>query len=165
MIETNEKAAPALENLLPKDVPCLLLPFAESTVLVPTVTVAEIVGYSKPSPINNAPEWLLGEFNWRDQSVPMLSFDNLNGHAEPAITMHSRVAVLNHAGLSEEVPFIAVVTMGIPKLARVTAEDIVLLDRSAANKFESIHVSLNGDELVIPNISALEQVYLDWAES
>ena len=158
-------AAPAIENTLPKDVPCLLLPFTECTLLVPTVTVAEIVGYSTPTPIEGAPSWLLGEFSWRDQSVPMLSFEQLNGDAEPEMSIHTRVAVLNHTGLSEEVPFLALVTAGIPKLARVTSEDISLLDQELSNALEKAHVSLNGDNLIIPEIEALERTYIEWANA
>ena len=164
MSETNG-AAPALENVLPKDVPCLLLPFAECTLLVPTVTVAEIVSYSIPAPIEGAPSWLLGEFSWRDQSVPMLSFEQLNGDADPELSIHTRVAILNHTGLSQEVPFLAVATVGIPKLARVTSEDISLLENELSNALEKAHVSLNGDNLIIPEISALERTYIEWADA
>jgi chemosensory pili system protein ChpC len=157
--------APALENILPKDVPCLLLPFAQCTWLVPTVTVAEIVGYSIPSAIENSPNWLLGEFTWRDQSVPMLSFERLNGDAQPELSIHTRVAVLNHTGLSDEVPFLAVATAGIPKLARVTSQDISLLDQELSNALEKAHVSLNGDNLIIPEIAALERTYIEWANA
>ena len=157
--------APALENILPKDVPCLLLPFAQCTLLVPTVTVAEIVGYSIPTAIEGSPSWLLGEFSWRDQSVPMLSFERLNGDTQPELSMHTRVAVLNHTGLSDEVPFLAVATAGIPKLARVTSEDISLLDQELSNALEKAHVSLNGDNLIIPEIAALERTYIEWANA
>lgn len=158
-----DNGAALLQNL-PDDVPSLMLPFFDKTLLVPTVTVAEVVGYRKPDQIEGAPDWLLGLFAWRDQRVPMMSLELLTGQPLAPVSDLSRVAVFNYTGVSEELPFVAVPTVGIPKLARVTADELALQDAGPANVFEKSRVKLNGESLVIPEISALEQAYLSWKQ-
>lgn len=160
----NQDSGAALLQNLPDDVPSLMLPFLDKTLLVPTVTVAEVVGYRKPEQIDEAPDWLLGVFAWRDQRVPMMSLELLTGQPLAPVGELSRVAIFNYTGVSEELPFLAVPTVGIPKLARVTADELVQEEAGPANVFEKARVKLNGDSLIIPEISALEQAYLSWKQ-
>ena len=132
------------------------------TRLLPTVAVAEIVPYSRPQPEENAPDWFLGMFNWRDLQVPLLSFEVINGEAKTGVNPRSRIAVLNNTGLSDELPFIAIEAQDIPRLARVNPEEISEVEGAQKKSFESMHVTLAGEEAVIPNVTALEQAYLDF---
>ncbi len=157
-----DTALNSIEHSLPEVVPSLMIPLAGRTLLAPTVSVAEIVPYAPPLPIEHAPAWLLGTFIWRDQQVPLLSFEGLCGDSQPDPHSRSRVVVFNNTGVSEELPFIAIATQGIPKLARVGAEDISAQDAIAPGAYERLWVLLNGEGLLIPDITALEQIYLDW---
>lgn len=151
-----------IEQFAPDVVPSLMIPLAGRTLLAPTVSVAEMVPYETPEAINEAPDWLLGFFVWRDVKVPLLSFEVLCGETLPTLQPKSRVAVFNNTGVSPELPFIAVPTQGIPKLVRVSEEDISVVEDRGCRTFERMHVSLSGEALLIPDVSALEQVYLDW---
>lgn len=152
----------ALTNQLPGDVPSLMLPFADKTLLVPTVTVAEIIGYRRARAIENAPEWLMGFIQWREHSVPMMCLEVLCGEPMPEAHRFDRIAVLNYTGMSEDLPFVAIPTVGIPKLERVTSELLNMQDQPPANAFEKARVNLNGDDLVIPEVASLEEAYLSW---
>lgn len=143
--------------------PSLMIPLATDVLLVPTVTVAEIVSPSAPESIADSPDWLLGYFHWREQKVPLLSMELLSGAATAAETA-SRIVVFNNTGVSSDLPFIAIVANGIPKLVQVQAEDLSLSDHSPG-PFENLRVILNGEPVVIPEISSLERVYLDWYNS
>lgn len=157
-----ESALKTIEQFAPDVVPSLLIPMAGRTLLAPTVSVAEMVSYDAPEAISDAPDWLLGFFNWRDVKVPLLSFEILCGETLPELQSKSRIAVFNNTGVSPDLPFIAVPTQGIPKLVRVVEDDISMLEDRSCRTFERMHVTLSGEELLIPDISALEQVYLDW---
>ena len=160
-----ESALQTIEQMAPDVVPSLMIPLANRTLLVPTVTVAEMVPYSQAEAVDGGPDWLLGNFFWRDLKVPLLSFEVLNGEALPEIQPKSRVAVFNNTGVSEQLPFIAIATQGIPKLARVSAGDISVNEDESAKPFDRLHVTLNGEGLLIPDITALENVYLEWSGS
>lgn len=142
-------------------IPSLMVPLATRMLLVPTVSVAEIVSCEAAEPIDHGPNWLQGYFLWRNQKVPLISLELLNG--EPAVEQRasSRIAVFNNTGVSHDLPFIAVSTNGIPKLSQVGSEDLAV-SATPALPFETMRVILDGEELVIPDITALEQLYLDW---
>ncbi|TQV69639.1 chemotaxis protein CheW [Exilibacterium tricleocarpae] len=153
---------PALENQTVEEVASLLLPLEDRLLLLPTVTVAEMVPFRQPEPEADTPDWYLGAFSWREQPVPLLSFEVLNGEARPNPNSRSRVAVLNHTGVSEKLPFIAIPTLGIPRLARVNPDEISVVETADKKPFELMHVSIAGETAVIPDVSAMEQAYMDF---
>ena len=142
----------------------ILIPLATRSLLVPTVAVAEIVPYQKPRALESAPDWLLGEFAWRNQKLPLLSLELLSGEQAPAVASSTRVVVFNNTGMSDELPFLALRSAGIPKLIQVSAADMQVSETSP-RPFENLRVMLQGEETVIPDISSLEQVWLDWCSS
>jgi len=145
-----------------QEVASLLVPLQGRMLLVPNVTVAEIVPVSQVTPIQDAPEWYLGNCLWREQLIPLLSFEVLNGEMKPNVGARSRFAVLNTTGLNQSLGFIAIVTQGIPRLARVNEEEITEREDADNKPYELMHVSWAGEEAVIPNIAAIEQTFLDY---
>ena len=157
----NSKTSLAIQQEQPEEIPCLMVPLAGRTLLMPTVTIAEMVSYSAPQAVDQAPDWLLGMVEWRNLQVPVLSFEVLNGEANPGTAIRSRLAVLNNTGVSDELPFIAVPTQAIPKLVRVSGQDIT--ESEEPNQpFDHMRVEVDDEILVIPDISSLEQVYMEW---
>lgn len=144
------------------EIPCLLLPLVNRTLLVPTVTVAEMVPMGPYEGEADSPDWFLGFFEWRAQKVPLVSFELLAGEAGATVAAKGRVAVLNNTGVSDELPFIAIPTQGIPRMARVSAEDIQEDANVEKKPFELMRVKIGMEELAIPDVTALENVYLDY---
>ncbi|MDX5298834.1 MAG: chemotaxis protein CheW, partial [Gammaproteobacteria bacterium] len=104
--------------------PCVLLPMQDCQLLLPNVSLAEVVDYATPQRGSQGPDWYLGRFSWRGISLPVISYDAANG-ATPQTpdTARGRIAVLNTIGPQhEQLPFLAVVTQGIPRLAKVDAD-------------------------------------------
>ena len=65
---------------------CMMIPADQETLLLPTSVMAEVVDFEAPRPINMAPPWLLGQFDWENRQVPVFSFGALiNGTAEVGI--------------------------------------------------------------------------------
>lgn len=150
------KTAPAPE------IPCLLLPLRGRTLLVPTVTVAEMVPMAPCHMEEGFPDWSFGYFEWRGRDVPLLSFEGLSGESVAELAPRGRFAVLNNTGVSEDLPFIALPTTAIPRMARIAPEDIKE-DASALKKpFELMRVKVGLEELAIPDLSAMEQAYLEF---
>ncbi len=144
------------------EIPCLLLPMHEQTLLVPTVTIAEMVPMAPCDKVADSPDWFLGYFKWRGRDVPLVSFELLNGKTGAALSPTGRVAVLNNTGVSDELPFIAIATQGIPRMSRIGEEDIKEDSEAKKRPFELMHVKVGLEELAIPDVSALEHAYLDF---
>lgn len=143
------------------EIPCLLVPVVNKTLLMPTVTVAEMAPMLAFTEIPDTPNWMLGRYPWREQWVPLLNYEVLNGESKAGVNPHGRVAVLNNTGISDELPFIAIVTEGIPRMSRVGVEDITEDTQAQKRPFDLMHVKVGLEELVIPDVAALEQAYLD----
>lgn len=143
-----------------QEIASLLIPLRDCQVLLPNVSVAEIVPVSQVVPVNGAPEWYLGNCIWREQKVPVISFEAINGEEKAIVNQRTRFAVLNSTGLSDDLPFMAIVTQGIPRLARVNEEEISRREEDC-KPFELMCVSWAGEDAIIPDLGRLEQAFLD----
>lgn len=145
-----------------QEVASLLIPMNGNHLLIPNVTVAEIVPVSQVTPVLRSPDWYLGNCRWREQTVPLLAYEVLNGDEKPFVNARSRFAVLNTTGQDDSLPFIAVLTQGLPRLARVTQDEISKRDDIENKAYELMHISWAGEEAVIPDISKMENFFLNY---
>ncbi len=145
------------------EVASLLVPLDAKTLLLPTVTVAEMVPFVAPQKKADAPAWYLGDVIWREQAVPLMCFEVLSGGEMPSYASVScRIAVINNTGVDADLPFIAIATQGIPRLSRVKPDEIHQLTDAKLDRYDLMMVSHAGDTVVIPDISGLEQTYVDF---
>lgn len=100
----------------------LLIPLADSRMLVPRACVAEVIGYQTPTPVDSAPPWYLGMVNWNARNLPLVSFEGACGLPVPPASGRSRIVVF-HALLGRlEAGYVAIVSQGFPQLVRVSSE-------------------------------------------
>lgn len=137
---------------------CLTIPLHEETALLPNAAIAEVIAYKRATPIDDAPEWLLGFFEWREKKVPLISFEAVSGKNIEEAKKNSRIAVLNTLNGSVQLPYIGILSQGIPSLAIVQEEG--LKDKSDAGEKRasvSAFVELGGIDVVIPNLDDIER--------
>src|SRR4249919_1687101 len=83
---------------LPREIRGVMIPVTGGRVLLPNATVAEVITYSQPESVANAPKWLLGRLSWRGWRLPLFSFPMLVGQLEDESRTNARVAVLKALG-------------------------------------------------------------------
>lgn len=154
----------ALPVDVPQEVSSLLLPLADGQLLVPVDTLSEVIAIQAPVAAYDAPDWYLGELNWREQRLPLISFEVLRGQPLSSATDNGRIAVLNSGNPRGDLPFFALVLQGTPRLVRVTPEELAGRDQPCSSG-ELMHVALSGEEAVIPDIPALERACLAYRDS
>lgn len=159
------RAPQRIEQKKIREVASLLMPLQGQTILLPNVTVAEIIPVAHIQTIQNAPVWYLGNCYWRELTVPLLSLEALNGEAVPTRHSNARFAVLNTTGIHPDLPFIAILTQGLPRLARVSEDEISVREDSDNRRCDLMHVSWAGEYTVIPDISVIEGTFLDYLHS
>ena len=162
---SKKTGAPALPAGQATAVHCLMVPLSSDILLLPNAAVAEVAAYQQPEAISDAPEWYLGKLNWRDYQIPIISFEILNGDVsgEISINQHSRIAVLNTLNGNMRLPYVGLLTQGIPRL-QVVQNNALEANTTAAdrgNTYVSEFVMVNGEPVTIPDIDKLEQVILD----
>jgi chemosensory pili system protein ChpC len=158
MTRSGNKGMTAAQRKQFETVHSLLLPINKEILLLPNAAVAEVVAYSDPETINDAPSWLLGMLNWRDRRIPLISFESISD-GEPGTThKNCRIAILNTLNGNNNVPYVAVLMQGLPSLQVVRPNSIQYTDKPATPR-QSIkaYVNLNGVAAIIPDIDDLEK--------
>lgn len=140
---------------------CLYLPIHDGKLLLPNVSVAEVVDYQEPIQEEGSPDYLLGKVKWRGIHVPVISFELANSKKTGPVSKTARLAVINSIGENQQhAPFFALVTQGIPRLVKVS-EDLVKSTRKKKQAADAAIVRVDGEEATIPNIDHLESLIVE----
>jgi len=160
-----KRGAPALPAGQTTAVHCLMIPLTSDILLLPNSAVAEVTAYQQPEAITAAPDWYLGNHSWRDYQIPLIAFEVLNADisAAAAVSKNSRIAVLNTLNGNVRLPYVGLLTQGIPRLQVVQNKALegnpTTGDRQGAYVAEFVMV--NGEPVTIPDIDMIERVILD----
>jgi chemosensory pili system protein ChpC len=141
----------------------LLIPLHDKQLLLPNVTVAEIIPYRAPTVISGHSSWLLGQLEWRNINIPVFSYEALSGSEVPSIK-GARLAVINGIGKNPNLPFYAILIQGIPKLTHVKEDDIVTVEAMHSGPYDQMAVSLFDEQAMIPDLEMIETELLRYFE-
>jgi chemosensory pili system protein ChpC len=147
---------------LPREIRCVLVPVGNLRLLLPNATVAEVITLPASEPVEGAPPWLLGRIAWRGWRVPLLSFTKLAGVSEGDSEQAVRVAVLKALGGHADLPFVAIITQGFPRLTTLNAELIIPThDGAPLPPGVRAQVLVRDDVAVIPDLEGIEAELID----
>ena len=153
----------ALAADVPREVSSLLLPLADGQLLVPVDTLLEVIAMQKPVASYDAPAWYLGELHWREQRLPLVSFETMRGGPLAAADDSGRIAVLSSGNPGGDLPYVALMLQGTPRLVRVTPDELAGREQPC-QQGELMHVALSGEEVVIPDLPELERACLEYRQ-
>ena len=136
----------------------VLIQIADARLLLPNATIAEVLSFANPDPLDGAPDWLLGRIRWRGWQLPLVSFSRFAGIADEQGGLGSKVIVLKALGGDAKRPFFALLTQGFPRLVTVT-EAALLADTEDAALPAGVlsRVRLNEDDALVPDLAAIEE--------
>ena len=140
-----------------RDIRGVLISVTGGRLLLPNASVAEVITYSEPEPVGNAPDWLLGRVRWRGWRLPLLSFSRLAGWSNEDGHLGAKVAVLKALGGNSKLPFFAVLSQGFPRL--VTVSTSALVESHDIKELPlGVHsrVTLNDDPAAVPDLLSIE---------
>lgn len=142
---------------LPHEIRGVMLPVTGGRVLVPNTTMAEVITYAQPAPIEGAPPWLLGRLSWRGWGLPVLAFSALAGVADGESTENTRVAILKALGGHPRLPYFGVLTQGFPRLTLIS-RDLLAADADAGALPDGVReqVRVHDEPAWIPDLATLE---------
>ncbi len=148
-----------MEQPLPNRISCLLIPMQECNLLLPNTSVAEIVDYQVPEKSPHTPDWFLGFVRWRGLKLPLISYENANGQESLDVAANARIAVTNTIGEHQPpLSFMAFVTRGIPRLMKITKEEIAQAENQSNGDADKMIVKVSGEEATIPELIHLEKL-------
>lgn len=142
----------------PHDIRGVLIQVAGGRLLLPNATIAEVLSYADPDPVENTPDWLLGRIRWRGWHLPLIAFARLSGIAEEKGGLGSKVIVLKALGGDPKFPYFALLTQGFPRLVTVSRDTVVTDSSSEEALPEGVQarVLLNEDAALLPDLEHVE---------
>jgi chemosensory pili system protein ChpC len=145
------------------DIRGVLITATGGRLLLPNASVAEVITYSEPEKVPNAPSWLLGRSRWRGWAMPIVSFARLAGWATEEHEFGAKIAVLKAIGGNAALPYFGVLTQGFPRLVTISTANLQETSDHRAALPIGIHaeVMFSDDEAVVPDLVAVEQLLAD----
>jgi chemosensory pili system protein ChpC len=141
-----------------REVYSLMIPIIDESILLPNTTVAEIIPFGDVTLNTTGPDWYIGELHWHGMEIPMVSLDILHGGEDPQANRRARVAVVHTLNNNEEMPYIAIVVQGIPRLTHVTEPSISLVEDAELKIAEKAKVRIGAIQATIPDLDKLEEL-------
>lgn len=140
-------------------IPGLLVPTEVAALVVPAVTVAEVV--ARPADLKPLPvvqPWVAGYFRWRKCPVTLVSFDRIAAGRESA--EYSRVCIFHPLPGRQPFDYFALIMNGEPRSLEITdsagAGD---LPPQLSERFVSGTLQAGDRTLVIPDFDALKSAF------
>ena len=120
----------------------------------PNIAIGELIPSRQPDRPGHGRDGLLGWISWREEDIPLISFEKLNDSGQVVIGNDARIAVINT--VSGDTRFYAMIIQGIPRQSRIVKDDLVE-EPVETGPAESMYVQLGGDLAVIPDLDAIER--------
>jgi len=136
----------------------VLVPVSGAELLLPNASIAEIVGYTAPESIEQAPEWLLGNIVWHGWQVPVLAFGVLTEQKEQEPVQGAKICVSKGLIGNERMPYIGILAQGFPRLVTVTKDMLTEVPDS------STHIAIAGKAIIgdreawVPDLDRIGQL-------
>lgn len=105
----------------------LVIPLQKSTILLPQVSVAEIIPYEPLQRVQNTPDWFIGLLAWRGEQVPVVSFEMLTiKRASFSLVSVSSASLIVVRALEQWQGFqyYALVAQAVPQLMSINEADL-----------------------------------------
>jgi chemosensory pili system protein ChpC len=149
---------PNQDSMPSQDIRGVLIQIEGARLLLPNATIAEVLSYADPEPVENAPDWLLGRIRWRGWQLPLVSFARIAGFAEERGGLGSKVVVLKALGGDAKLPHFALLTQGFPRLVTVSHGALVpdAGNNEALPRGVQARVLLKDDAALIPDLESVE---------
>jgi len=141
---------------------CLLIPIMGGRMVLPNVTVAELIPFQRPRPLEAEAEWLLGTIEWRGTDIPVISVEDYSGNKKGVAGQDQRIAVVNAPnGEAGKLRFFGIVTQGIPSLVKLEEAAIKENQNAVLEKGQKMQVTLETGHAMIPDLDMLETAILN----
>jgi len=147
-----------------QEVYSLMIPTVNSNILLPNTNVAEVVPFSNVELFKDdedKPSWYLGHLLWRGMNIPLVSIDLIKGEADAQANKRSRVAIAHTLNENRELPYLALVVQGIPRLSHVREDNIEFIQDENLSEAEKMRVEIDSVAASIPDLDRLEAMVLE----
>jgi chemosensory pili system protein ChpC len=140
------------------DIRGVLITVTNGKLMLPNATVAEVITYSNPEPVSDAPAWLLGRVRWRGWGLPIVSYSRMVGWSTEVASLGAKVAVLKGVGNHAKMPYFAILTQGFPRLITIAEDEMNEIPDTDLDLPDGVYsqTHFHGDDCVVPDLANVE---------
>ena len=145
------------------DIRGVLIQIAGSQLLLPNAATVEVLSYVDPEPLDNAPDWLLGQIRWRGWRLPLVSFARIAGTHSEGAAVGTKVIVIKALGGDPKLPYFALVAQGFPRLVTISRDNMIVDSKHREVMPDGIRlrVMFNDDVALVPDLDAAERMIVE----
>lgn len=139
-----------------REVHCMLIPTEQETLLLPTSTMAEVIDFVQPTPMESSPGWLLGQVEWENRQVPVFSFSDLiNGTDVSNVPSKSKIMVLKSLSKSARMPYLGLLLTDLPRPVVIKESNLVEIGDEKKSLGAYRWISVDELDAIIPDLDRL----------
>ncbi len=126
-------------------------------VILPDISVAEIVNYLSTEADDDAPTWYLGKLPWRSTQVPVISLEALNSDSFFSHSNDLKIIIVNGMSAQKKLPYWGFVVEEAPKMQRISPDSLVIDNEAELGEAELMRAELVGEPVIIPDLDKIEK--------
>jgi len=139
-----------------KEIHCMLIPVDPETLLLPTSTMAEVIDFTEPAPMESTPGWLLGQVEWESRQVPVFSFSDLiNGSDTGQAAAGSKIMILKSLSNSARMPYLGLLLEDLPRPVVVKESNLEETGDEKKSLGVFSRITLDEQDAIIPDLDRL----------
>jgi chemosensory pili system protein ChpC len=150
----------AIESKVAREMVSMLLPVSNKQLMLPSVALAEVVPLPVIETVRDCPNWLMGMAVWRDLKIPIISYEGINDEPFAPTDVGRQLAVFNGLKDVEKLPFYGVALQGMPRMTRISEEDVRENDELVKGVAEAMAIFSEGSPALIPDLDYIESQLL-----
>ena len=134
---------------------CVLIPTPGPQLLLPNVSIAEIVPWRRIKLLDDGPAWCMGHVGWRGQNVPVVHYPGFDDSPDAPPRSARCLVVMNRARNQAGPAFYALTAIGLPRMLQLAPEDLHNLDVELGIA-DVMQVRVGTEAATIPNLGFIE---------
>ena len=136
---------------------CVMIPLADTHLLLPNISIAEILPWRRIRALPDLPDWCLGMLGWRGETLPVVQFETLNGASSAVGSGRGRcLLIMNRARRASGRAFYGLAAAGLPRIVHLTRDD--LHNQSVKlGPAEVAALRVGTESAVVPNLTFVEE--------
>lgn len=140
-----------------KRIRSVLLPLTKEGVLLPHSAMVELLTERDIKPLVDMPEWVLGEVNWNNEAIPLISLEAAFGFRSIEKPKRSRLVIIASLSETNNYKYLAIRTTGVPMLIQLEADVLQQVDSGELNdKYIQFYGMFNHHKVIVPDMGKLE---------
>jgi len=141
----------------------LIVPVADAQLVLPRTCVAEVVSWRQPDVVPNTPQWFLGNIEWNERLVPVVSFESMCSKSIAQTGARSRIIICVGLTGKLERGYFGMVTQGFPQLVRLSPDLVKSDPKQPAWGQQPVlcQVRMINDAPLVPDFEKIERMIVE----